>query len=221
VIDPTFWVGLGTGLAASAVGGLLLWWFLGRESSDTDSTLDVQADILPIPPEGAGSGLDAILPGEPNSTAAEEHSQRGPGGYSRPGITIPTSWEDGLRSSERLLLYIARQGVVGPDEVAPRALCQAGMIEALGMSQGALTGVLRRLVSARVLEESREHVRGIDRRVKVYRLTPAGDRLVRHLRGRRPSGPPERGAAGRTGTEARLPRVEIFPPPSPAPTQRT
>lgn len=221
MIDPTFWFGLGTGLAASGVGGLLLWWFLGRESSDSDSTLDAQFDHRPTPPDGGGSGVDPMVPGESEPTAAEEPSRRGPGSSPRPRITFPTAWEDGLRSSERLLLYVARQGVVGPDEVAPRTLCQAGMIEALGMSQGALTGVLRRLVSARVLEESREHVRGIDRRVKVYRLTPAGDRLVRQLRGRRPSEPPERGPAGRTGPEARLPRVEIIPPTGPAPTQRT
>jgi DNA-binding PadR family transcriptional regulator len=58
------------------------------------------------------------------------------------------------------------------------------MVEALVVSQGVLTGVLRRLLAAGVISERREHVRGIDRRVKVYRLTSLGEQLVRDLRNR-------------------------------------
>jgi len=96
------------------------------------------------------------------------------------------------------------------------------MIEELEMRQGALTGVLRRLVSAQVLEESREHVRGVDRRVKVYRLTPTGERLVRQLRSRQPDRvPPGRMTLRLAGRDRPLPRVEIVPPPDRAPAPRT
>ncbi|HEY6237565.1 MAG TPA: hypothetical protein VIZ68_00060 [Thermoplasmata archaeon] len=90
-----------------------------------------------------------------------------------------------LRLSQRVVLHVARQGVVGPHEVAPRALSQGGMVEALAVPQGVLTGVLRRLVGAEVLSERREHAAGVDRRVKVYRLTPLGEQVARDLR-RRP-----------------------------------
>lgn len=94
---------------------------------------------------------------------------------------VPTNGGQ-VRISQRVVFHIAAQGRIGPDEVAPRPLSQAGIGEALQVSQGALTGVLRRLVAAGVLEEKRQHVRGIDRRVKVYRLTPSGQQLYRELR---------------------------------------
>ncbi len=101
--------------------------------------------------------------------------------------TVPSPNNGGqLRISHRVLVHIASQGRIGRDELAPRALTQAGMVEALSVNQGALTGVLRRLVAAGVLEESREHVHGADRRLKVYRLTSSGVELYRDLRTRRP-----------------------------------
>ncbi|MCI4361197.1 MAG: PadR family transcriptional regulator, partial [Thermoplasmata archaeon] len=60
----------------------------------------------------------------------------------------------------------------------------------LQVNQGALAGVLRRLVAAGVLDERREHVRGADRRLKVYRLTPSGEQLFQDLRSRQPPGRP-------------------------------
>ncbi len=94
-----------------------------------------------------------------------------------------------LSIAYRILLHIARQGRYGPNEVPPRALCQAGMVEALGVTQGALVGFLQELVAAGVLSVHRDHVRGIDRRVKVYELTPEGDVLVLEIR-RRQTPPP-------------------------------
>jgi DNA-binding MarR family transcriptional regulator len=224
VIDPTFWLGLGTGLAASVVGGLVLWWFFGRARTPTRSPPARPGDAPPTTSVEAGRPSEANLLREPHPTTpvGPEMPPTGPRGYPRPEIGKPSRWEDGLRSSERILLHIARQGAVGPEEVAPRALCQAGMIEALGVKQGALTGVLRRLVSARVLQESREHVRGMDRRVKVYRLTPAGDRLILQLRTRRPTGAPtDPGPREASGREAPLPRVQIVPPTEGTPAPRT
>lgn len=89
-----------------------------------------------------------------------------------------------LSLSYRILLHLARQGRYGPDEVPPKAFSQAGIVEALGISQGAIVGILQRFVAAGVLSVERGHVRGIDRRVKVYLLTPAGESLVEEIRRR-------------------------------------
>jgi DNA-binding MarR family transcriptional regulator len=89
-----------------------------------------------------------------------------------------------LSIAYRLILHIARQGRYGPDEVAPKGLSQAGMVEALGVTQGALVGFLQQFVAAGFLTVQREHVRGVDRRVKVYRLTPQGEAFVQEIRRR-------------------------------------
>ncbi len=91
---------------------------------------------------------------------------------------------DPLGLAYRILLHIARQGRYGPDEVPPRALSQAGIVEALGVTQGAIVGALQEFVAAEILSVERDHVRGTDRRVKVYRLTLEGERLVHELRRR-------------------------------------
>ncbi len=72
------------------------------------------------------------------------------------------------------------------------------MIDALGIGQGVLAGPLQRLVLAGALSVERGHAQGVDRRVKIYRLTPLGERIVRDLRARRR--PPSLRAAGRADT---------------------
>jgi DNA-binding MarR family transcriptional regulator len=97
----------------------------------------------------------------------------------------PTPQE--LRISIRILLHIGRQGRFGPQEVPPPALSQAGMAEALGVSQGAVSNTLGRLVVGGILSVERAHVRARMMRLKVYQLTPSGEELVRRLRLRYPS----------------------------------
>ncbi|HEV2520491.1 MAG TPA: hypothetical protein VGX00_07775 [Thermoplasmata archaeon] len=58
------------------------------------------------------------------------------------------------------------------------------MIDALGVNQGTLAGPLQRLVLSGALSVERGHARGADRRLKVYQLTPLGERLVDDLRRR-------------------------------------
>jgi DNA-binding MarR family transcriptional regulator len=91
---------------------------------------------------------------------------------------------DTLRLSQRVILHIYVQGIRTPGEVAPLALCQAGMVESLGIPQGGLAAVLRRLEAAGILLAEREHVQGRDRRLKVYRLSARGLELARELRSR-------------------------------------
>jgi DNA-binding MarR family transcriptional regulator len=89
---------------------------------------------------------------------------------------------DVLRLSHRVVLHIAQQGFLPPNEVAPLGLSQTGMVADLGATQSSLTKVLQRLEAAGVLTVGRAHVRGQPRRLKVYRLTPLGESLARELR---------------------------------------
>jgi DNA-binding PadR family transcriptional regulator len=58
------------------------------------------------------------------------------------------------------------------------------MASALGVSQGAVSNALTRLVDGGALEVQRVHARGRMVRVKVYTLTARGEELVRRLRTR-------------------------------------
>ena len=82
----------------------------------------------------------------------------------------------------RLLLHIARQPRFGPMEMVPPVLTQEGIAEALGATQGAVSGTLTRLVNGGALRVELGHVRGKFRRLKVYQLTDRGDEIVRHIR---------------------------------------
>jgi hypothetical protein len=90
-----------------------------------------------------------------------------------------------LRTSQRVLLHLAGQGILGPYDVANPGLTQAGIGAALGVRQNGLTNVMRRLTDAGLLESELRHVQGQPRRLKVYWLTPRGQILARELRQRR------------------------------------
>jgi DNA-binding PadR family transcriptional regulator len=92
----------------------------------------------------------------------------------------PTGEE--LRISARILLFLARQPRYAPGETVPDSLTQAGMARALGTSQASVSNALNRLVDGGVLHVERSHVRQKLQRLKVYQLTPDGERLVRQIR---------------------------------------
>lgn len=122
------------------------------------------------PPEPAAAGGDAGRSRRPPSDRAIDPSVE------------PTERE--LRISIRVLLHIARQGRFGPEELPSDALTQAGMAQALGASQGAISNCLGRLVHGGALTSERSHVAHRMFRVTVYTLTPSGEELVRRLRRR-------------------------------------
>jgi DNA-binding MarR family transcriptional regulator len=93
-----------------------------------------------------------------------------------------------LQLSQRILLHLQRLGAFGVTEVAPVGATQIGMTEALGVRQSSLTKVLTRLVAAGALTESKGHVEGAPRRLKIYRLTPLGESVARDLRRRASTG---------------------------------
>ncbi len=162
----------------------------------TAETGDRAASVLSTaPPEGPYGVASTPRPAEGLSPAPADAGPeaRGAPTAARPGAPLVS--REALRLSQRIVLHLARQGVLGPDEVAPLGFSQPGMSVALGVRQNALTNVLRRLVAAGVLSEDVRHVRGQPRRLKVYRLTPRGEELARDLR-RHP--PPTPNAGGRS-----------------------
>jgi DNA-binding MarR family transcriptional regulator len=92
----------------------------------------------------------------------------------------PTSQE--LKISARVILHIAQQPRVDPHELAPESLTQAGMAEALGSSQAAISHTLNRLTYGGLLEVRTGHVEGRRQRVKVYQLTQQGNAVASHIR---------------------------------------
>jgi hypothetical protein len=154
-------VAIGIGLALAAIP-LRAW--LGHRRSDEPGSPSTDGPASP-----------------PAATPPESPPASGPSGP----ISEPASGEV-LRTSQRLLIHLAGQGTLGPYDVALPGMTQAGIGEALGVRQNALTNVLRRLADAGLLEVELRHVKGQPRRLKVYRLTPRGQILARELRQRRP-----------------------------------
>ena len=148
------------------------------------------------PPAGPAPPSPAISAPLPEPPAAPSPGAPVPGS---PAPTTPapgTVTREALRLSQRIVLHLARQGFLGPDEVAGVGFTQLGMSETLGVRQNALTNVLRRLVAAGVLSEDVRHVRGQPRRLKVYRLTSRGEALAKELRRTTGSHRPEEPAPG-------------------------
>ena len=183
--------------AAGLAGSLYLVRWATRRSIARESIEEPSSPTLAVPQAavtavgGAGSlprpdrsAEVARLPGPP---LPPEPVGQAPG--PEPPVPEPPSRheirKEALRTSQRIVLHLWSLGALPTDEVAPLGFTQRGIATALGVSQNALTNVLRRLVAGGVLVEDVRHVRGQPRRLKVYRLTPRGEALARDLR--RPS----------------------------------
>lgn len=125
---------------------------------------------------GDETEVERVVGGPPIPPSEPRHDP------ARDAAVQPTSEE--LRTSARLLLHIARQPRPGPDDIPLETLTQAGMARTLGMSQGSVSGALKRLVDGGAVRVERSHVRHELLRLKVYTLTPQGEQLVREIRRR-------------------------------------
>ncbi len=96
-----------------------------------------------------------------------------------PSHLLPTREE--LQISARIILHLARQPGSDRGEVSTVSRTQAGMAEALRSSTGAVSNCLQRLVKGGVVEVELAHVLHRWKRLKIYRLTPEGERLARHI----------------------------------------
>jgi DNA-binding PadR family transcriptional regulator len=103
----------------------------------------------------------------------------------------------------RVLLHLALLPSLGPNDLASLGHTQQGMVTVLAVRQGSLTKVLRRLLAGDAVLVERRYVTGVDRRLKVYRLTSLGVALSRDLRNRDARPAPPRAAS--EWTVARVP----------------
>ncbi|MCI4325640.1 MAG: hypothetical protein L3K00_07165 [Thermoplasmata archaeon] len=184
-----FLLGLSLGLALAAAVYGLLWW-MGRPArgpgfvppthrSTSGAPPPTPVSDSPEPePQMAPAGADPPAESPHAATGTASAPRSGPSGGRNPAA------DETLRLSQRLILHVYAQGIRPSGEVAPLALCQAGMVEALGIPQAGLAAVLRRLEAAGILLAERSHVQGRDRRLKVYRLSERGLVLARELRTR-------------------------------------
>ena len=206
--DPTEWGALVGGIAAgSAATGLIGYALLRRGRASSGESLrrgsapagvrspSETSRVAPRPAPVAEIGRAARRP-EASEARLGASSASLPAGAR---ATPPSS--EALRLSQRIVLHLAAQGTLGPDEVASLGFTQTGISRALSVRQNALTNVLRRLVAAEVVVTDVRHVHGQPRRLKVYRLTARGLALARDLRRPRRSSPdsPGRAPADRGG----------------------
>ncbi|MCI4324343.1 MAG: PKD domain-containing protein [Thermoplasmata archaeon] len=89
-----------------------------------------------------------------------------------------------IRVSQRIVLHLAAQGALRPDDVARVGFSQAGIQAAVGVSRSSASNALRRLESSGILQSEVRHVEGGTRRLRVYILTDRGWTLSRELRSR-------------------------------------
>jgi len=97
---------------------------------------------------------------------------------------VPGTGGEQVRLSLRLVVQLSWVGPPGDDGAARKASTQEGLAEALAVTQGAVSKVLRRLVAAEMVCQERRHVRGVGRRVRVYFLSREGEALARQIRNR-------------------------------------
>ena len=196
MISAEFLLGLAAGLIGSAVLYLgLRWWARRVASSDPPpagaqwAPADPPGDpalldlgIAPGPPAPGSESSTTVAPALIGEALSETVTAGAPGsGRGRRPSGPP---EGTVRLSQRVILHVYSQGSLPAGAVAPPGLCQAGIGEALGIPQSGLAAVLRRLEAAEILQTERGHVRGRDRRLKIYRLTSRGEAVAKELRAR-------------------------------------
>lgn len=167
---------LGAGAAVFVAAGT---WVLYRRRAEADEPGPTEGPV-PSPPTPAGS-----------VTAAAHVAVGAPEGATSPSPppasaeALPLSEPSGLAASRRLALQLLRNmGTlprVAPGELPGPEWTQAGLARSVGAGQSAISRVLRRLAAAGIVEVETAHVSGGGRRVRVYRLTPRGERLARAL----------------------------------------
>lgn len=123
----------------------------------------------------------------------------GPGsGPTQPG-------DERVRLALRVVVFLDRLGPPNDGGAAAPESTQQGIAVALSATQGAVSKVLDRLVAASIVVQDRRHVRGRDRRVRVYYLSRAGVGLAREVEQRFGLPSPPMPPGGRGETEASVP----------------
>lgn len=122
-----------------------------------------------------------VLPPDGASMDPSPLEDLGPAGARAADRLRPARDPATVRSSQRVIAHLARQGAPPPPPVGLRSTTQAGIGEALGLEQSNLARILRRLEVAGLVASDLRHVPGSPRRVRAYSLTRAGESLSRAL----------------------------------------
>jgi PKD repeat protein/DNA-binding MarR family transcriptional regulator len=183
IVDPVVTLIAG-GLSGAAVAG---WSLFRRRRSGRSAT------ERPAPPAGPTALSSAPAAPAPLGPGPPEEERSDPA----PGPDLFTA----RRLTHRLLRHLAGLAPLGPGDVATPPYTQAGIAEALGSGRSAVSKILSRLEAAGIVSSETDHVVGSSRRVRVYRLTPRGERLGRALR--EPPGDPPAPDGGAAGPESR------------------
>lgn len=83
-----------------------------------------------------------------------------------------------VRLALLVLLELPSDADSGAIVVAPASATQEGLARRLGVTQGAVSKVVRRLIAVGVVRQGRGHVAGGGRQVRFYALTERGHQLV-------------------------------------------
>ncbi len=201
-VDPTLLEGVALGVGVAVLGVILVERL--RLRSRRDAPAGPEGGPEPGPPGGPSPPAVPAFPGPageppvpsaapvtgPRAELATAGAQEPATPDAAPGTApevssslaaAPAAAVRRPRLSQRVLVHLYLQGHLADGEIAPPGFTQGGMAEALGVAQSPLSGVLRRLVVAGILTQDTRHVRGEDRRLRVYRLTPLGETLAKDL----------------------------------------
>jgi DNA-binding MarR family transcriptional regulator len=158
---------LALGILVGSVAGAVAW-----RVETWGPQYAIPTDPRASRPEGTlalGGGLGrSPPPSEVTSSSGRDRAARPP----RP---------EAVRTSYRLLAHLLRQPRLVPGQVVPSGRTQADLVDELDASQSTISELLARLTAAEVVYSELRHVADRSRRVRVYGLTPRGERLAREL----------------------------------------
>ncbi|MCI4327883.1 MAG: helix-turn-helix transcriptional regulator [Thermoplasmata archaeon] len=170
------WV-LGAVVAGGVLAVLGLRWKLRRRSPEPPAPASPPSVAAPPVGPSRAVPVSAAGPDLPTAAAASPSNRLAPRSA---GPLAPPAQERQI--ANRTIRHLADLPRLAPGDIAGPGRTQAGIVAALGAGQSAVSRVLARLERAGVVTATTAHVSGSPRRVKVYELTPRGERLGLALR---------------------------------------
>lgn len=114
----------------------------------------------------------------------QERSSDIPGSESKNKRTAkqgPMAGKEHPSLAEQILIHLARQPDMGPNQLGPRAATQEGIANHLGRPQNAFAKSLQRLIKNGLVVGESRNVEGSFRRRQVYSLTPLGYTMAQEI----------------------------------------
>lgn len=181
-------------IAIAILGGGAMGALLGRGWSERVERRRAPSGVVEDTASSLGPGAPVEVPVGPSVTGppiaapraaagTDPTSVAGPGATAGSIRTVPretpptTLSHEAIQVSKRILQHLRTVQYLDQPGRAPQGLTQGGILTTLNLSQGAVASALARLVAANLVEVRLDHVAGHPRRLKVYRLTPRGERV--------------------------------------------